>query len=174
VTATGRTWELTGRARVIIDDDVNTDQIMPRRGFELPPDEQSALVLESIRPGWSATVRPGDILVAGRRFGTGSSRPAALVLARAGIAAVVAESLGDIFLRNAVAYAVPAIECPGITKLVSEGDKLRIDISEGLVENLTAEATVRCNPLPPMLLDTIAAGGVHALLYREGFLAPPT
>ncbi|NYE19272.1 3-isopropylmalate dehydratase [Microbacterium immunditiarum] len=172
MTGRDRDWVFTGRARVFADDDINTDQIMPRRGFELPPEEQSALVLDSIRPGWAATVRSGDILVAGRRFGCGSSRPAPLVLARTGIAAVVAESLGDIFLRNAVAYAVPVLEAPGVLGAVSEGDELDVDIARGAVTNLTTGSAVSATPLPPMLLDTIAAGGVHALLRRDGYLAP--
>jgi len=172
MTGTAEEWVFTGRARVFAEDDINTDQIMPRRGFELPPEEQSALVLDSIRPGWSATVRAGDILIAGRRFGCGSSRPAPLVLARTGIAAVVAESLGDIFLRNAVAYAVPVLECPGVLDVVAEGDDLEVRVARGTVANLTTGATAEATPLPTMLLDTIAAGGVHALLRRDGYLAP--
>lgn len=144
---------------------------MPRRGFELPPDEQASLVLESIRPGWSSTIRSGDIVVAGRRFGVGSSRPAALVMQRAGVSAVVTESLSDIFFRNAVAYAVPALECRGILGMVQEGDEIRVDIARGRVENLTTGTLLDCQPLPDMLLETIAAGGVHALLRRDGYLA---
>jgi len=162
MTGRERDWVLTGRARVFAEDDINTDQIMPRRGFELPPDEQSALVLDSIRPGWAATVRDGDILIAGRRFGCG----------RTGIAAVVAESLGDIFLRNAVAYAVPVLECPGVLEAVAEGHEVEVDIARGTVANLTTGAAAASTPLPAMLLDTIAAGGVHALLRRDGYLAP--
>lgn len=172
MTGTAEEWVFTGRARVFAEDDINTDQIMPRRGFELPPEEQSALVLDSIRPGWAATVRDGDILIAGRRFGCGSSRPAPLVIARTGIAAVVAESLGDIFLRNAVAYAVPVLECPGVLEAVAEGHEVEVDIARGTVANLTTGAAAASTPLPAMLLDTIAAGGVHALLRRDGYLAP--
>jgi 3-isopropylmalate/(R)-2-methylmalate dehydratase small subunit len=160
---------LSGRARVIADDDVNTDQILPRRAFELPASEQGAFVLESIRPGWSATVRPGDILVAGRRFGCGSGRPAPLVIAQTGIAAVVAESLGDLFLRNAVAYAVPVLECPGILAAVHEGDSVELDISTGEVR--VGDHVLYGAPLPAALLETITAGGIHAQLRRAGYLA---
>jgi len=164
-------WVFTGRARLVADDDINTDQIMPRRGFEAPPEEQAALVLETIRPGWSSTVVPGDILVTGRRFGCGSSRPAPLVIARTGISVVVAESLGDIFLRNAVAYAMPVLECPGVLEVVAEGDDIEVDVARGTVTVARTGDSVRSQPLPEMLLDIIAAGGVHEILRRDGYFA---
>ncbi len=167
----GSDWVFTGRARVVADDDINTDQIMPRRGFEAPPEAQAALVFDAIRPGWSSTVRAGDILVTGRRFGCGSSRPAPRVLARTGISAIVAESFGDIFLRNAVAYAVPVLECPGVLDAVAEGDDIAVDVARGIVTVTRTGASLWSEPLPEMLLDTIAAGGVHEMLRRDGYFA---
>lgn len=163
-------WLREGRCWVFRDDDINTDQIMPRRGFELPPAAQSALVLESVRPGWSGSVRVGDILIAGRRFGCGSSRPAPLLFARIGISVVVAESFGDIFLRNAVAYALPVLECPGVLDCVSEADTVRVDVASGRFDNISSGATLQGAALPALLLETIAAGGVHAMLRRDGYM----
>jgi len=83
---------LTGRAWVFPQDYINTDAMMPRAGYDLPPKQQESLVLSSIRPGWADLVEPGDILVAGRNFGTGSSRPAPTLLRRVGIAGLVCET----------------------------------------------------------------------------------
>jgi 3-isopropylmalate/(R)-2-methylmalate dehydratase small subunit len=163
-------WARSGKAWVIPDEYVNTDAIMPRAGFELPPEEQNDLVLATLRPGWAAQVEPGDILVVGRAFGTGSSRPAPLYIGRLGIAAIVAESVGEIFFRNCVSYALPVLECRGVLDLVAEGDEVVVDIEAGTFLNRTTGATATGSPLPGMLLDTIAAGGAHAVLRRDGYV----
>lgn len=161
---------ITGRAWVFHNDYINTDAIMPRAGYDLAPAEQNALVLNTIRPGWAALVEPGDILVAGRNFGTGSSRPAVTLLTRIGIAAIVAESIGEVFFRNCVSYAMPALEIKGVLDLVAEGDSLSLDIAAGSLENRTSGAAAQGAPMPPLLLDTIAAGGAYALLRRDGYM----
>jgi 3-isopropylmalate/(R)-2-methylmalate dehydratase small subunit len=161
---------ITGRAWVLPDDYINTDAIMPRAGYDLAPAEQNALVLNTIRPGWAGLVEPGDILVAGRNFGTGSSRPAVTLLSRIGIAAIVAESIAEVFFRNCVSYAMPALELKGVLDLVSEGDTLRLDIEAGLMENRTSGAAAHGVPMPSLLLETIAAGGAYALLRRDGYM----
>jgi 3-isopropylmalate/(R)-2-methylmalate dehydratase small subunit len=164
------TWTRSGKAWVFPDEYVNTDAIMPRAGFELPEKDQAPLVLASIRPGWAMLVKPGDILVVGRGFGSGSSRPAPLYIGRLGIAAIVGESVGEIFFRNCVSYAVPVLECPGVLGLVTEGDEVAVDIEHGTFVNRTTGATARGAAMPDMLLETIAAGGTQALLRREGYV----
>ena len=161
---------ITGRAWVFREDYINTDAIMPRAGYDLAPAEQNALVLNTIRPGWAGRVQPGDILVAGRNFGTGSSRPAVTLLARIGIAAIVAESIGEVFFRNCVSYAMPALEIKGVRDLVNEGDTVHLDIASGALENRSTGAGAQGAPMPPLLLDTIAAGGAYALLRRDGYM----
>jgi 3-isopropylmalate/(R)-2-methylmalate dehydratase small subunit len=162
--------DLTGRAWVIPNDYVNTDAIMPRAGYDLAPKEQEALVLNTVRPGWATQVRPGDVLVAGRNFGTGSSRPAVTLLTRIGIAAIVAESIGEIFFRNCVSYAMPALELPGVLDLVTEGDTVHLDIGAGAFRNETTGATAQGTPMPAMLLETIAAGGAYVQLRAQGHM----
>ena len=170
MTMTTVDWTRAGKAWVIPNEYVNTDAIMPRAGFELPPDQQGPLVLATIRPGWAMLVKPGDILVVGRAFGTGSSRPAPMYIAQLGIAAIVAESVGEIFFRNCVSYAVPVLECPGVLDLVTEGDEVAVNIEHGTFINRATGATARGEVMPDMLLETIAAGGTQALLRRDGYV----
>ncbi|HVV18622.1 MAG TPA: hypothetical protein VHF06_04255 [Pseudonocardiaceae bacterium] len=170
MTATVDLANITGRAWVFPQDYINTDAIMPRAGYDLAPREQDLLVLSSIRPGWAAEVRPGDLLVAGRNFGTGSSRPAVTLLTRLGIAGIVAESVGEIFFRNCVSYAMPVLECAGCLAMTTEGDTVTLDIESGTYTNVTTGVTKSGARMPTMLLETIAAGGAYALLRNEGYL----
>ena len=162
--------DITGRAWVLPQDYINTDAIMPRRGYDLAPREQELLVLETVRPGWAAQVRPGDILITGRNFGTGSSRPAVTLLSRLGIVAVVGESIGEIFFRNCVSYAMPVLELPGVLDLVAEGDTVRVDIGSGRFENVGTGRTGQGVAMPADLLETIAVGGAYVQLRAEGYM----
>lgn len=161
---------LTGRAWVFPQDYINTDAMMPRAGYDLSPKEQNSLVLNSVRPGWADLVEPGDILVAGRNFGTGSSRPAPTLLRRLGIAALVAESVAEIFLRNCVSYALPVLDCPGCLEMTNEGDTVTVDLESGTFTNVTAGISRSGPVLPAMLRETIAAGGAYAQLRAEGYM----
>jgi 3-isopropylmalate/(R)-2-methylmalate dehydratase small subunit len=162
---------LTGKAWVFPQDYINTDAIMPRAGYDLPPKEQDALVLNSVRPGWAANeVGPGDLLIAGRNFGTGSSRPAVTLLTRLGVAGIIAESVAEIFFRNCISYAMPVLECPGVLAATTEGDTVKLDIVSGTFTNVTTGKSLTGAKMPRMLLDTIAAGGAYALLRNEGYM----
>ncbi len=122
------------------------------------------------RPGWVEQVLPGDILVAGRNFGTGSSRPGAELFRRLGIAGLVAESINDLFYRNSVNYALPVVECAGIVRGVTEGDRIRLDISSGTVTNVNTGLVLHGAPMPAMLREIIAAGGLFEKLRAEGYI----
>jgi 3-isopropylmalate/(R)-2-methylmalate dehydratase small subunit len=159
-----------GRAWIFAESNINTDQMMPNRGYVLPLPERAKLIFATYRPGWAEQVRPGDILVAGRNFGAGSSRPAPEILRVLGIAAIVAETISGLFFRNCVNYALPAMECLGVLDAVSEGDVVRVDIAEGLLTNSRTGQTVRGAGMPPMLLDIINAGGTYDQLRRDGYL----
>lgn len=161
---------IVGRAWVFQNDYINTDAIMPRMGYDLPDADQNALILSTLRPGWAAEVRPGDILVAGRNFGTGSSRPAATLLLRIGISAIVAESVAEVFFRNCVSYALPALDCPGVLELVTEGDELEVELEAARLTNHRTGRSTQGRPIPKALLDTIAAGGVYAQLRAAGYM----
>lgn len=159
---TGRVW--------LFGDDINTDLIQPPKAVFRPPAEQPALCMSANRPGWAQQVEPGDVLVAGRNFGTGSSRPAARVLKDLGIACLVAESINGLFFRNCVNYAFPALEVPGVRAVFSEGDIAQIDFDGARVTNLATGATATGTPWPPSLRDILDAGGLIPLLTAEGLL----
>jgi len=159
-----------GRVWVFSEPNLNTDLIMPAAAFRLPRDEQVKLVFSANRPGWAEQVRPGDIVVGGRNFGTGSSRPGAELFKLLGIAGLVAESINDLFYRNSVNYALPAMECPGILAAVKEGDIVWLDVIAGKVTNLSSGEALSGAPMPDLLREIIEAGGLFEKLRREGYI----
>jgi hypothetical protein len=118
----GHRMMVEGGAWLFDEPNINTDLIMPVTAFRLPLEEQVKQVFASHRPGWAREVREGDVIVGGLNFGTGSSRPGVQLLRRLGIRALVAESVNDLFYRNCVNYALPVVECRGVTEMIREGD----------------------------------------------------
>lgn len=161
----GRVWKF--------GDNINTDLILPNAAFYLTPQEQLRYIFRANRPGWVDLVQPGDIIIGGRNFGMGSSRPAARNLKNLGIACLVAESINGLFYRNCVNFALPAMECPGV-ELFEEGEVAEVDFDEGLVTNASTGTTLPARKIPPPLLDIVNAGGIFALLEQEGAIAPRT
>ncbi|TQM01782.1 3-isopropylmalate dehydratase [Pseudonocardia kunmingensis] len=158
----GRVW--------CFGDDINTDLIQPMHTVFKPLTEQHRYVFEANRPGWVDLVEPGDVIVAGRNFGTGSSRPAAKLLVDLGIGALVADSINWLFFRNCVNFALPALGCPGVRAMFAEGQHARLDLAAGLVENTDTGQTRHGTPWTPELLDIVAAGGLLKQLERDGLL----
>jgi len=148
----GRVWKFGGN--------ISTDIIIPGRylrtlNYSLWPKH----LMEGIDPTFSSKVRKGDIIVAGKNFGCGSSREqAVLAIKFAGISAVVAESFGWIFFRNAINHGLPAIECPNITKYVETGDIIEIDLANGFIK--TPKKTLMIKPYPKFIMDILNAGGL--------------
>lgn len=151
----GRAWKF--------GDDVNTDMIIPGkykfRTVDL--DNLAKHAMEGADAGFSKKVKPGDIIVAGKNFGCGSSREhAPLVLKHVGVAAVVAESFARIFLRNAVNVGLPAIECREACEKVREGDAIEIDLEKGIIENLRSGVILIVKPMPIFLMEILRDGGL--------------
>jgi 3-isopropylmalate/(R)-2-methylmalate dehydratase small subunit len=159
-----------GRVWLFADDNINTDLMMPQSVFAKSIEEQMRNVFATYRPGWVEQVRPGDILVGGRNFGTGSSRPGSMLLKRLGIAALVAESINGLFYRNCINYALPAMECAGIRDFLSEGEVARVDVGEGIVENLARRSRLAGAKMPEFLQAIVRAGGIMERLRSEGYL----
>ncbi len=153
-------------------DNINTDLILPSGSIFLSLEEQAKLVFQANRPGWAQDVKPGDIILGGKNFGMGSSRPASRSLKNLGIACLVAESINGLFFRNCVAYAFPAMECPGVTEAFAEGDVARVNFLSGAVSNVTKGTTLKAKMLPEKLLDVLDAGGIFPLLERKGIIEP--
>lgn len=161
---------IEGRVWLFPDDNLNTDLIMPQVVFSKPLEEQIKHVFAANRPGWVAMVRRGDLVIGGRNFGTGSSRPGALLLKRLGIAALAAESINGLFYRNSINYALPAIECRGVRALAKEGETIRIDFRTGSLENLSSGEKLAGRPMPEFLQAIVQAGGIIPRLRAEGYL----
>lgn len=153
-------------------DNINTDLILPNRAFYLTPAEQVKFVFSANRPGWVDQVAPGDILVGGRNFGMGSSRPAARSLRNLKLACLVAESINGLFLRNSVNFGFPALECRGIGAAFEEGDVAEVSFDDYKVRNQRTGAVLDAEPLPETLRRLMQAGGLFPLLESEGYLAP--
>jgi 3-isopropylmalate/(R)-2-methylmalate dehydratase small subunit len=123
--------------------------------------------LEAVDPGFARNVRPGDVVVAGRNFGMGSSREqAAQALKVLGVAAVVAQSFGGIFYRNALNLGLPVVVCSQ-TNAINAGDRLSVDLAGGKVVNETSGRTLPSEPLPQFLLDMLADGGLVPHLEKR-------
>ncbi|MEZ5099912.1 MAG: 3-isopropylmalate dehydratase [Thermoleophilia bacterium] len=160
----GRAW--------VVGDDISTDLLYPQVAYTMPLAEAARMVFRANRPGWSDLVEPGDLIVGGRSFGIGSSRPAVALLRELGIAGTFAESFSNLYFRNCVNFALPALAIPGILSIVEEGDRIRVDLATGTAENLRTGASVGGPPLPPELLSIVEQGGVMAALEAQGYLAP--
>lgn len=132
-------------------------------------EERKRHVLESVRPEFPHQARPGDVLVAGRNFGCGSSRETAPEGLRAlGVACVVAESFARIFFRNAVALGLPVLPCPGVSALFEDGDLAEVWVAEARVRNPRTGRELRGQPLPEVMLEILQAGGILERLRAWG------
>ena len=153
-------------------DNINTDLILPVQAFYLPAEEQPKYVFQANRPGWVKEVKPGDIIVGGKNFGMGSSRPAARSLKNLGLACLIAPSINGLFFRNCVNFAFPAMECPGVDAAFQEGETAEVDFDASVVRNITRGVTLPGRPIPPKLMELVKAGGIYPLLEKEGLIAP--
>jgi 3-isopropylmalate/(R)-2-methylmalate dehydratase small subunit len=161
----GRCWRF--------GDDVNTDVIFPQRYSHVTdPREIARHAMKGIDPSFSGRVGPGDMVVAGRNFGCGSSMEhAPIALKEAGVGAVVAESFARIFYRNAISLGLPVVELEDTGDFV-QWDVLEIYLETGELRNATKGFVRAFNPLPGFLMDVLQAGGLipylnDKLAHRE-------
>jgi 3-isopropylmalate dehydratase small subunit len=147
----------------ILGDDVSTDEILPGRFMAASLHELGRNALGGCAPGLVERIEPGDILVAGRNFGTGSSRQQAPVALReAGFGAVVAASFARIFFRNCVNVGLPVAWSAEAAADARDGDRIEVDTAAGIVRNRSREREYHVPPLPPFVRDVIQAGGLRA------------
>jgi 3-isopropylmalate/(R)-2-methylmalate dehydratase small subunit len=152
----------------VYGDNINTDVIIPGK-YTKTLDLQTLAehVLEDLDPQFRVRLQPGDILVAGDNFGCGSSREQApLALKSAGVAAVIARYFARIFFRNAINIGLPVIEADWAE--YSTGDRLRLDLTSGQIDNLTTGARLQASPLPPGMIAILKTGGLAAYLKSHG------
>lgn len=162
------------RCRVwCVGDDINTDLILPIDVMPFPRKDRPQHVFRANRPGWSALVRHGDILIGGNNFGMGSGRPHTIMALRdLGIACLVADTLNGLFFRNCVNYALPALEIRGVHAAFEEGDEAEVDFGAGTVTNMRTGKRLSGAPWPEILQLSMRAGGLVEKLDAEGYLHP--
>lgn len=149
---------------------IDTDQIYPGIYVELTEmeDIKKHALSGSAEPKFADEVQPGDIVVAGTNFGCGSSREhAAMTLKGAGVGAVLAESFGRFFFRNAINLGLPVIVCPGISKCAQKGDEIRIDIETGEVTDVTRGKVLKTTPFSPYVLNILESGGIKNMIRKS-------
>jgi 3-isopropylmalate/(R)-2-methylmalate dehydratase small subunit len=145
-------------------DNVDTDVIIPARYLNTPDAKELALhCMEDIDDTFAKKVQPGDIMVAGKNFGCGSSREhAPLAIKTCGVACVIAATFARIFYRNALNIGLPILECPEAAEAIEAGHEVTVDFDTGAIEDLTTGAKFSAEPFPPFMQDLINAGGLAA------------
>ncbi len=160
----GRAW--------VLGDNVSTDHIISGKyKFKAISSLEAMLphLLEEVIPGFSERVRPGDVIVAGKNFGMGSSREhAPRLLKMAGVGAVVARSFARIFYRNAINIGLPVIEADEIPSITEDGDVIVVDLAEGVVANISKGVRERFRPFPEEVMEILRAGGIIEYIREHG------
>ena len=149
-----------------LGDDIDTDALAPGAWMQHGVDVIAAHCLESVRPEFAAAVRPGDVIVAGRNFGIGSSREqAAAALRHLGVAAVIAPSFSGLFFRNAFNLGLLLLTCADAER-IAEDERIAFDARTGTLQRSTGE-TLATDPIPGFLLAMVEAGGLLPQLKQR-------
>jgi 3-isopropylmalate dehydratase small subunit len=150
-------------------DDVNTDEIIPARYLNVSdPQELAKHVMEDADPEFPNKVAPGDIIVAGKNFGCGSSREhAPVAIKAAGISCVIARSFARIFFRNSFNMGLMIFESPEAAEGISEGEQIEVDAERGLVINKTNNKQFKVVPIPEFMQKLIEDGGLIPHLKKR-------
>ncbi len=151
-------------------DDINTDLMYPHICYSLPERDRPKYTMWANRPGWASHVNKGDIIVAGRNFGVGSSRPAAANLVGLGIVLVMAESVNGLFMRNAVNSGLPVLRLDGVTQWIAEGDVIRVDFQNCTVTREQDGSVREFTRIPDLLMGILRSGGIIEVLRSNGYI----
>jgi 3-isopropylmalate/(R)-2-methylmalate dehydratase small subunit len=151
----------------VFGDNVDTDAIAPGRYLKFEIGEVARHCMETVDPAFASTVRKGDVVVAGRNFGAGSSREQAPeALKHLGVSALIAESYAGLFYRNAINLGLPALVCAQ-AKRIRPGDDIDLDPATGRLANRTTGETLGCEPIPEFLMELIRDGGLVPHLEKR-------
>lgn len=154
-------------------DHIDTDIIIPARYLTTAdPQELAKYCMEAVDPDFHTKVSPNDIIVAGENFGCGSSREHAPIAIRGtGIACILAKSFARIFYRNCLNIGLPIMECPEAIDEIEAGDHLRIDLEQGVIENLSRNKRYQAQPFTGEIQTMIQAGGLLPMIREKGDIA---
>ncbi|MDR1916999.1 MAG: hypothetical protein LBQ58_10545 [Synergistaceae bacterium] len=160
-TKNGRVWKF--------GDNISTDLMYPSTVMhnKVPDDERKWACMSANRPEFARSVEPNDIIVAGRNFGCGSSRPASHLLKELQIGCILADSFSAIFYRNCIGAGVPAIELPEIGEMFLDGDRGDVDLSSGIVKNLSSGEIRTFAPFPNEIIEILNVGGMIEFIRRD-------
>lgn len=158
---------IKGRVTVL-GDNIDTDQIYPGRFLEIvSPEEIGKLALYGVDPEIAPNFKKGDIVVAGRNFGCGSSREhAPIALLNMGASVVIAESFARIFFRNSINLGLPLITCKGISKQLKTGDVITVDIENGVITP-EGKKPLECEKLGEHAMEILKAGGIKPMFRKK-------
>jgi 3-isopropylmalate dehydratase small subunit len=161
---TGKVWKF--------GDNIDTDVIIPARFLNVSDQDLLAKnCFVDLRPDFSNTARPGDVIVAGNNFGCGSSREhAPLAIKAAGVSVVIAKSFARIFYRNAFNIGLPILESEEAFKKFEEGSRVQVDLEKGEIRGGDKGAKVTAKPIPPFMREIVDAGGLVAYIKQRGSL----
>lgn len=153
----------------VFGENIDTDQIYPGRFVELTDVEDVAKhAMEGADPNLIHEFNKDDIIIAATNFGCGSSREhAAITLKAIGVGAVVAESFGRIFYRNAINLGVPLLVCPGIAQWATKGDVVTINIESGKISNETTGQVTQAQPMSDYVMNILASGGIKPMIKQQ-------
>ncbi len=142
--------------------DIDTDAIRPARYLNtFDPDELAQHCMEDADPLFPSRVEAGDIIVADKNFGCGSSREhAPIAIKGAGVSCVIARSFARIFYRNSINIGLPILECDAVIDAVQEGDELEVDLETGVIINKRSNEQFQAIPFPEFMQAIITRGGL--------------
>ncbi|MGH4117546.1 3-isopropylmalate dehydratase small subunit [Clostridium sp.] len=148
---------------------VDTDVIIPARYLSSSDPKELALhCMEDIDVNFSKKVRSGDIIVAGKNFGCGSSREhAPLAIKASGISCIIAENFARIFYRNAINIGLPIMESEEAARDIDEGNEIQVDFNSGIIKNITKNRTYNAEPFPEFMMEIISAEGLINYIVKE-------
>ncbi len=152
--------------------DVDTDRIIPARYLNTSePKELAKHCMEDADPKFASKVKAGDIILANKNFGCGSSREHAPISIKAsGISCVIAKSFARIFYRNSFNMGLPILECSELYRVTKAGDRLEVDMDTGVIRNVTRKKSFKATPIPPFMQELVKAGGLLKSIKKKGLV----
>ena len=153
--------KMKGKAHVY-GDDINTDLILPARYLNITtPEGLAKHCMEDFDKEFCSRVKPGDVIIAKKNYGCGSSREHAPVALKAnGVSCIIADSFARIFYRNSINLAMPLIECPELVEITEPGDEVEVDLAAGTATNVTKGKGFNFPSYPEEMTNIINAGGL--------------
>lgn len=150
-------------------DNVDTDVIIPARYLNTSDHKELAKhCMEDIDASFTSKVKKGDIIVADRNFGCGSSREhAPIAIKESGVSCVIARTFARIFYRNSINIGLPILECPSACDVIEAGDDVKVDFDSGLIEDVTKGKSFQAEPFPGFMQDIIRSGGLAAYMKER-------